>query len=94
VRIEAELTQEGLKPGAIAIFSCSGKGFYQKIELPRRVRDRMVVDATPWVRPMRAVLDEYHRACVLILDKETARTWELYQGEINETSEILDEVTA
>jgi hypothetical protein len=33
-------------------------------------------------------------SCVLILDKETARTWELYQGEINETSEILDEVTA
>jgi peptide chain release factor subunit 1 len=39
---------------------------------------------------MLAVLDEYHRACVLILDKEMARTWEFYQGEINETSEVLD----
>ena len=89
-RIEAELSQERTKPGAVAIFSCSSSGFYEEIELPRRVRDRVVVDATPWVRPMLAVLDEYHRACVLVLDKEMARTWEFYQGEINETSEVLD----
>jgi peptide subunit release factor 1 (eRF1) len=89
-RIEAELSQERTKPGAVAIFSCSSRGFYEEIELPRRVRDRVVVDATPWVRPMLAVLDEYHRACVLILDKELARTWEFYQGEINETSEVFD----
>jgi peptide subunit release factor 1 (eRF1) len=89
-RIEAELEPDRLKPGAIAIFSCSGKGFYEEVELPRRVRDRISVDATPWVRPMLAVLDEYHRTCVLILDKEMAQMWELYQGEIWETTEMLD----
>lgn len=89
-RIEAALRGERPKPGSVAIFSCSGNGFYEEIELPRRVHDRIVVDATPWVRPMLAVLEEYHRTCVLILDKETARTWELYQGEILETSEVLD----
>jgi peptide subunit release factor 1 (eRF1) len=90
-RIELQLAEERQKPGAIAIFSCSGVGFYEEIELPRRVRDRIVVDTTPWVRPMVAVLDEYHRTCVLILDKEKARTWELYQGDLDETSEVLDE---
>ena len=89
-RIEAQLSQERPMQGAVAIFSCSGKDFHEEIELPRRVRDRVVVDATPWVRPMLAVLEEYHRACVLILDKEMARTWELYQGEINETNEVFD----
>lgn len=89
-RIEAKLTAERPKPGSVAIFSCSGNGFYEEIELPRQVRDRIVVDATPWVRPMLAVLEEHHRTCILILDKETARTWELYQGEIRETSEVLD----
>jgi len=90
-RIEEELGEVRLKRGAVAIFSCSGNGFYEEIELPRRVRDRIAVDATPWVRPMLAVLDEYHRTCVLILDQKTARTWELYQREIAETSEVLDE---
>jgi Bacterial archaeo-eukaryotic release factor family 10 len=89
-RIEAELAEEWPEIGAVAIFSCSGSGFYEEIELPRRVRDRLVVNATPWVRPVLAVLDEYHRTCVLVLDKEMARTWELYQGELNETSEVLD----
>jgi peptide chain release factor subunit 1 len=89
-RIEGELTSERPQRGAVAIFSCSGNGFYEEIELPRRVRDRIVVEATPWVRPMLAVLDEYYRTCVLVLDQETARTWELYQGEITDTGEMLD----
>jgi hypothetical protein len=50
-RIEAALTEERTRPGAVAIFSCSGTGFYEEIELPRRVRDRIVMHATPWVRP-------------------------------------------
>ena len=91
-RIEGELGEgRPLKPGALGIFSCSGHGFYEKIELPRRLRDRVAVNATPWVRPMLAVLDEFHRTCVLVVDNEKARTWELYQGEISETSEILDQ---
>lgn len=87
-RIEAEMAEDRPNPGAIAIFSCSGRGFYEEVELPRRVRDRIAVDATPWVRPMLAVLDEFHRACVLVLDSQTAHLWELYQGEIREQGEI------
>jgi peptide subunit release factor 1 (eRF1) len=91
-RIEGELDEDrpGPTTGALAIFSCSGRGFYEEVELPRPVRDRIVVDATPWVRPMLAVLDEYHRTCVLVVDSETARTWELYQDEIRETSDVFD----
>jgi peptide subunit release factor 1 (eRF1) len=87
-RIEAEMAEDRPNPGAIAIFSCSGRQFYEEVELPRRVRDRIAVDATPWVRPLLAVLDEFHRACVLVLDSQTAHLWELYQGEITEHGEI------
>lgn len=89
-RIEDELSAERPRRGSVAIFSCSGNGFYEEIELPRRVRDRITVDGTPWVRPMLAVLDEYHRTCVLVLDAARARMWELHQGEITESSEVLD----
>jgi len=87
-RIEAEMAEDRPNPGAIAIFSCSGRRFYEEVELPRRVRDRIAVDATPWVRPLLAVLDEFHRVCVLVLDSQTARLWELYQGEMTEAGEI------
>jgi peptide chain release factor subunit 1 len=89
-RIEAELASQRPRAGAVAIFSCSGRGFFEEVDLPRPVRDRVMVDSTPWVRPMLTVLDEYHRTCILVVDKERARTWELYQDEISETSEMLD----
>lgn len=91
-RIEDEKnTDRPLKRGALAIFSCSGRGFYEEVELPRRVRDRAVLDGTPWVRPMLAVLDEFHRAVALVVDKESAHMWELYQGEMSEIRETTDE---
>jgi hypothetical protein len=80
------LAGEGpFKAGTLAIFSCSGAGFFQVIGLPRPVRERIIVDATPAIRTMLAVLDEYHRCCAVVVDRETAYAWELYLGEILET---------
>jgi hypothetical protein len=89
-RIEQAAEQDRWKPGTVAIFACSGAGFYEEVALPRPVRDRVVTDATPFVRPMLAVLGEYHRACVVVVDRESARTWELYQRELRQTGELED----
>jgi peptide subunit release factor 1 (eRF1) len=90
-RIEEASQHEGWKPGTTAIFACSGARFYEEVALPRTIRDRAVADATPFTRPMLAVLDEYHRACVVVIDRESARLWELYQGELRETGKLEDE---
>jgi peptide chain release factor subunit 1 len=50
----------------------------------------MVTDMTPWVRPMLAVLDEYHRSCVVVIDKREASLWELYQNEIRRIENVRD----
>jgi peptide chain release factor subunit 1 len=76
--------QERWPPGAVALFSCSGRGFFEEVILPRQVRERVVVDETPYVRPMLAMLDEYHRCCVVAVDREGARLWELYGDEMQE----------
>jgi peptide chain release factor subunit 1 len=89
-RMDAAVGEERWPPGAIAMFSCSGRGFFETVELPRSVRDRVLVDATPWVRPMLAVLDESHRCCVAVVDKSSARFWELYQRELREITKIRD----
>jgi peptide chain release factor subunit 1 len=72
----------------VALFSCSGRGFFEEVQLPRGVRDRVMVDETPWVRSMLAVLDEYHRCCVAVVDRESAWIWELYQDEMRETGRL------
>jgi peptide chain release factor subunit 1 len=45
-RIEKAVAEEHWPPGAIAIFSCAGRDLHEEVPLPRRVRDRVVVDAT------------------------------------------------
>jgi peptide chain release factor subunit 1 len=89
-RIENLEGLERVETGAVAVFSCSEGDMFEQLVLPRAVRDRVVVDATPWVRPMLAVLDEYHRSCVLVIDKRSAEAWELYQDEIREVGKVQD----
>ena len=91
-RIKNRLTEERWQPGAIAIFACSGRDLYEEVSLPREVPDRIVVDATPYVRPMLAVLDEYHRTCIVVVDKASARLWEIYQDEMREVRKVRDPV--
>jgi peptide chain release factor subunit 1 len=89
-RVKEAVREERWKPGGMAIFACSGRDLYEEVPLPRPVRDRIVVEDTPYVRPMLAVLDEYHRACVAVVDKASARFWEVYQDEMREAGKVRD----
>ena len=93
VRIEEAVTQERLHPQAVAFFSCSGRGVFEDVELPRPVRDRHVIDETAWVRPLVAVLDEYHRCRVVVVDRGRARFFDLYQDEMVECPGRLQDRT-
>jgi len=89
-RIKDVLGSERWPPGMIAIFSCSGRGLYKEIPLPRLVREQVMVDKTPLARPMLAVLGEYPRACVLVVNREAAPVWEMYQAEMREVETVTD----
>jgi peptide subunit release factor 1 (eRF1) len=82
--------EERWKPGMMAIFSCSGRDFFEEVSLPRALRDRVMVDATPWVRPMLAVLEQYHRMCVVLVDEARAQVWEFYLREIQQVGRLRD----
>ncbi|HWX95688.1 MAG TPA: hypothetical protein VNZ01_02465, partial [Solirubrobacteraceae bacterium] len=81
-RIGEFVKSASLKAGTLSIFSCSGAGLFEAIGLPRAVRERIIVEQTAATRPMMAVLDEYRRCCVVVVDRETAHAWELYLGEV------------
>lgn len=89
-RIETAVGEERWKPGSVALFSCTGRGLFEEVTLPRTLRDRSMVDATPWMRPALAVLEEYHRTCAVLLDKGMARIWELTMDEMREVAQLRD----
>jgi hypothetical protein len=89
-RIGDAVRMERFDAGSVAFFSCSGADLFEEVPLPRAVHDRVMVDGTPWVRPMLAVLDEYHRLGIVIVDSRGAQVWELYQDELREEGRVRD----
>ncbi|MCG3150254.1 MAG: hypothetical protein PCFJNLEI_03735 [Verrucomicrobiae bacterium] len=77
---------------AVAIFSCAGEKFWQAYGLPRMVRNILIADHNPYIRPLTAILSEYHRYCVAVVDRAHAKFYEVYLGEILDHGGVDDEI--
>jgi peptide chain release factor subunit 1 len=80
------------KARGLAVFACGPAGLWQVFRLPVTVPDRCVIDHMPYVLPMLRLVDEGRRYCVVVADKEKARLFTLYMGEITERTDIFDGV--
>ena len=76
----------------LAVFSCAAHKFWQTYGLPHMVRNILIADRDPYIRPLTAILAEYHRYCTVLVDRVMGKIFEVYMGEIVERSEIMDEV--
>lgn len=76
----------------LAIFSCSKQDFWQFFSLPKSPRSRVILDQNPYVRPLSAILNEYHRICVLTLERREAKWYDIFMGEISLLDRIAGDV--
>ncbi|MDP1805667.1 MAG: hypothetical protein Q8K72_10910, partial [Acidimicrobiales bacterium] len=74
----------------MAMFSCSAHDFWEVVELAVPVRDRVVVNHTPYVRELEAVVAQHQRFAVLVVDRQRARLFLFQQGELLDRQEQLD----
>ncbi len=74
----------------LALFSCSAHGFWEAVELAVPVRDRLVVNHTPYVRELEAVVAQHERFAVLLVDRQRARLFLFEQGELLDKQEQFD----
>jgi peptide subunit release factor 1 (eRF1) len=91
-RLRTAVQEEHWRPHGIGLFACSARNFFEEVELPAEPRDRVLVDATPWVRPIAAMRDKVHRACVVTLDRGRAVFWEHQVDELVRVDELEDPV--
>lgn len=77
---------------AVAMFSCAGQKFWQTYGLPRQMRNILIADHDPYIRPLSAVLAEYHRFCTVLVDRVHGKIFEVYMGEILQRFELTDSV--
>jgi peptide subunit release factor 1 (eRF1) len=92
VRLRRVVLEEHWKPHGIGLFASSARNLFKTVELPREPRDRVLVDGTPWVRPIAAVTDKVNRACVVTLDRGQAVFWEYRIDTLEQIDEIKDPV--
>ncbi len=72
----------------LAVYACSGAGFWEVLSLPEAPRSRVVFDNNPFVRPLSLILDEFHKLIVFLVDRREAKWYEVFMGEIR----LLDQM--
>ena len=76
----------------LAIYACSGAGFWEILSLPEAPRSRIVFDHNPFVRPLSLILDEFQRLIAFLVDRREAKWYEVFMGEIKLLDEMKTEV--
>src|SRR5207248_4748884 len=74
----------------LALFSCVTEGLWQPVHLPVSVRNSLVVNRRPQVRPLEAVVERAERYGVVLADRQRARLFVFQLGELVEWSERFD----
>jgi peptide subunit release factor 1 (eRF1) len=76
----------------LAIFACTGAKIWEELALPRAPRNHFIFDRSLYVRPLTSMLDEYRRICALLLDRQEARWYEIFMGEISLLDSLKSDV--
>jgi peptide chain release factor subunit 1 len=88
--VRSRLQSIGEPPRSLAVFSSTARTFLQELPLPVRVVPGAYWGARPYVRPLLAALDEDERTIVVLVDKEEARFFRVFLGQIAEIKDIED----
>jgi peptide chain release factor subunit 1 len=88
--VKAGFGRSGVR--GLAMFSCSSAGWWEVHELPVRVTDQLVVQEVPAVRQMEEIVSEYERFGVLLVDRQRARMLVFHLGQIEDRSELFDQL--
>ena len=85
-RIYRELEHPDSLPATqgVAVFASTGHKLFERIPLPAVHRSRLVVDSTPLVRELLTVEDEVGRLLTVVLDRTSARIFEVSAFEATE----------
>ncbi|MDP3012038.1 MAG: hypothetical protein Q8N27_04905, partial [Candidatus Hydromicrobium sp.] len=67
----------------LAIFS-SGDGLWEKFRIPIIMRSKIIIDPKPYTQNIRALINNFKKYGVLLIDREKAQIYSVYLGEINE----------
>ncbi len=72
----------------LVILCTSDDSFWSDYNLNVPVRNNLIINKTPYMKPLMYIADTYQRYAVLLVDKESARIFIIHLGEIVEYGEV------
>lgn len=91
-RVVAMADRVGAERGrGSAFFVCSAAGLEEHISLPALVRDRALVDATPYLGPLEAMLAHFRRYCAVVADRRLASIYRFHMGTLESWEQMAEE---
>ena len=79
---------------ALACFVASGSGYSRALRLAWPVRERAFFEDRFVLWPLHQILDQSDRYAICLADKDKARLFLYYFGQIEEVKDIVDEIPA
>jgi peptide subunit release factor 1 (eRF1) len=76
----------------LAMFACAAHDFWHVVSVAVPVHNQLVINHTPHVRQLEAVLHNNERFGILVVDRQRARAFVFEQGELVDHSEQFDEL--
>jgi len=76
----------------VAIFSCAGMDFWQVIQMPTPVDNRVEFGPGPYLAPIAAFISHAKATAVLVTDKQHARIFTMKAGDVREWTDFEDYV--
>ncbi|UCE38461.1 MAG: hypothetical protein JSW00_04325 [Thermoplasmata archaeon] len=93
-----EKVREFLKTGktggakSYAIFSSSPKNFFYGYELPLEVENQLIVDTSPYIRPLAMLEEEWESMAIVLLDHSNARLYMISSAMIQDTKKMHKDI--
>ena len=76
----------------LVIISGKADDLWEVFELPVPVRSQLVINSTPHIRKLEAVVDNNERFALLLADRQQARLFLFDLGELIERTEVFDQL--
>ncbi len=74
---------------ALAIVSSVTSDIWEVSHFSVPLKNHVVIDKTPYLKPLTSILEQYHSYAVALVDREHARLFGIQLGEINEHTELF-----
>ena len=77
----------------VAVFACEAANLFEAVPLPTVHRSRLGVDGTPLIKELVSVEDEFGRILTVVLDRTSARFFEVTAFDVRELSGLRADAT-